>query len=343
MINKHFLNLLLDSDSVSGNEQHTCDVVKENLNDVTSFHADSIGNLYATVNETGNYKILLEAHIDEVGFQVNYIDKEGYIYLRACGGIDLTTAIGQMVCISNRKGEKVYGVIGRKPVHLLKGEEKTRTPEIESIWVDTGLSYEVIVDSIYVGDYVSVCPNHKYLSENKLTGKGLDNKLGVYVVSEVIRRIASENIFDISVTALFSTQEEIGCKGASVAALGNDYDEIITVDVTFSSDVPDVSPKTIGDIKLGSGPVLFLHSDVSRIMIDGIVANAQDIDIQMSANYAASGGTDIRPLQLSTKRAKTALIGLPLRYMHTPVEMCDLRDVDNAVILILNYLKSKRK
>lgn len=343
MINRPFLNLLLDSDSVSGNEQHTCDLVKNTLYEVASFHTDSIGNLYATVNETGDYKILLEAHIDEVGFQVNYIDKEGYIYLRACGGIDLTTAIGQMVCISNRKGEKVYGVIGKKPVHLLKGEEKNRTPEIESIWVDTGLSYEVLLDSIFVGDYVSVCSNHRYLSDNKLAGKGLDNKLGVYVVSEVIRRITSENVSDISVTALFSTQEELGCKGASVAALGNDYDEIISVDVTFSSDVPDVSPKIIGDIKLGNGPVLFLHSDVSRIMVDEIVAKAQDIDIQMSANYVASGGTDIRPLQLSTKRAKTALVGLPLRYMHTPVEMCDLRDVDNTVNLIVNYLKSKRK
>lgn len=343
MINRTFLDNLLKTDSVSGNESKACDIVREYLEDKSSIHSDSIGNLYATINDGNEYKILIEAHIDEVGFQVNYIDTEGYVYLRTSGGIDLITAIGRMVCISTRNNGKIYGVIGKKPIHLLKGEEKTRIPEIEGIWVDTGLNYEEVSHFVSIGDYVSIYSEQQYIGDNKLVGKGLDNKLGVYVLSEVIKRLAEDKFKGVSVTALFSVQEEIGCKGAVVAALGNQYNEIISVDVTFTSDVPDISPKSIGDIRLGAGPVLFLHSDVNRTLIDDIAAHSGNTKIQMSANYAVSGGTDVRPLQLSTKKARTALIGLPLRYMHTPVEMCDLRDVENAVNIITKYIESKQR
>jgi endoglucanase len=341
MRNRSFLDTLIESDSVSGNEFDACQIVEKSLQGVTSIRKDSIGNLYAEINSDKQYKILLEAHIDEIGFQVNYIDGDGYIYLRSSGGVDLITTIGHMVCIRNRKGDKIFGVVGKKPIHLLKGDERTRIPDSDGIWVDAGLNSEATSNLISVGDYVCIHTEHKYIGENKLVGKGLDNKLGVYAISEAIRELALCNLANVSVTAIFSTQEEVGCKGATVAALRNEFDEIISVDTTFTSDVPDISPKIVGDIKLGSGPVVFKHSDVCRNLADEIISNAHEMNIQVSANYAASGGTDIRPLQLSSNKARSALIGIPLRYMHTPVEMCDVRDVEDVINLIVAYIKSK--
>jgi len=341
MIDKSFLELLLATDSVSGNEQSSLNVVAKHLEGVAKLRTDIIGNLYATINEGSQPKIMLEAHIDEVGFQVSYIDSDGYIYLRALGGIDVMAAIGNKICISNRKGGKTYGVIGKTPVHLLKADERSKVPEMESVWVDTGMSAEQVGEHVSVGDYACIVGKPEYLGKHKLAGKALDNKLGVYAISEAIRRLSSDGFAGASVTSLFSVQEEVGCKGAAVASIGNDFDIIISVDATFAADVPGVSPKIVGDIKLGLGAVLSLHSDVNRLLADEIATSAEGINLQLSANYAASGGTNMRALQLSTQIAQTALICIPLRYMHTPVEVCDLRDVESAVELIVKYMKSK--
>lgn len=335
-----FLDTLLSMPAVAGDEGGAVSLVHDYLSVVSHTDKDEMGNLTAVINKGAFPRIMLEAHIDEIGFQVTYIDNDGFVYLRSCGGIDVVANIGNFVEIVDCHSNRIPGVIGKKPVHLCKNDERGKAPEVDAVWVDTGLTAGKVKEFVSVGDYVSIAPNHRRIGSNILAGKGLDNKLGVFIVCETLRQLHGEGFGSAEITALFSTQEELGCKGATAAAFGNTFNEIISVDVTFTSDVPDVSPRLVGDVKLGKGPVVSLNSDVSRAMATKLLASAGNIPVQVSAGYAASGGTDARPLQLSNAGALTASIGVPLRYMHTPVEMCSLSDVENSIALIKKYISS---
>jgi len=343
MTNSEFIDQLLAIPTVSGNERMVNTLMGGYLSFADETDIDEIGNITAVINKGSRPRILLEAHIDEIGYQVTYIDNSGFIYLRACGGIDIIANIGSFVEIINQRSERIPGIIGKKPIHLCKNDERGKAPEIDNIWVDTGLCCEKVRELVSVGDYVSLVSNHRYIGDNMLVGKGLDNKLGVYVVCETIRHLQEEGFKGAELSVLLSTQEELGCKGATAAALANSFDDIISVDVTFTSDVPDVSARLVGDISLGKGPVISLNGDVNRSLTHRIIDSADDIPFQLSANYAASGGTNTRTLQLSNPRARTASISIPLRYMHTPVEMCCVSDVWNTISLIKKFLKTNSK
>lgn len=332
-----FLEKLLNTHSVSGFEHAATDVYENYLKDCAEVFRDSLNNCYAVLNPSASKRIMIEAHIDEIGFQVTYIDDKGFVYVRQNGGVDCATVPGSLVLIHTADGTAVPGVIGKRPIHIQKPDERTKVLELENLWIDTGLSHDEVLEKISVGDVVSYQANCSFLSENVIVSKGLDDKIGVYVVAEAIRRLSRENL-NIGVYGVAAVQEEVGCKGAKVCVYNVNPQMSISIDVGFATDVPDISKKRYGDVSLGNGPVVNCHTDCNREMVKVArkVAAQTGADIQLNANYNSTGGTDTASIQVSHKGVKTLLISIPNRYMHTQVEMCDLRDVEGAIDLIVN-------
>lgn len=336
-----FLFQLLNEPGVSGNEEAVIKLCSEKAADKCEIRRDKIGNFFALINNDKPdfaKRILIEAHIDEIGLQVTFIDNDGYIYFRPCGGIDVAVLIGTSVEIQCRD-DSLIGVIGRKPIHLMKGDEKSRLPDCDALWIDAGLDADIVKRKVRVGDYVSFKPNARLLGETRVVSKAIDNRVGAFILIQLIEKLP--DLSDKQVSLAFTVQEELGCKGGAVIADGESYDYIICIDAAFSSDVPDISPRSVGDVRLGEGAVIYRNGDVSLSFVEQIISVAQrhSHNIQLSANYAASGGTNTRNMQLAGRGNITATIGYPVRYMHTPMGMADLRDIDTIVDLIIHIIE----
>ena len=335
-----FLERLLNSHSVSGFEEGASRIYEEYVKQYSSVFRDSLNNCYAVLNPSSDKQVLVEAHIDEIGFQVTYIDDMGFVYVRQNGGIDCATLPGSIVEIHTSDNKVIPGVIGKRPIHIQKPDERMKVLELDELWVDTGLSKENVLELISVGDVVSFRPNFFLIDELRIVSKGLDDKIGVFIIAEVIRRLSKEKL-GIGVCAIATVQEEVGCKGAKVCVENVKPQMAISVDVGFTTDVPNISKKKYGDIALGRGPVINCNTDCNREMVNiaRSVAKGAGIDIQLNANSNSTGGTNTASLQVSNKGVKTLLLSIPNRYMHTQVEMCDLRDVETTIKLIVEIIK----
>lgn len=336
-----FLFQLLNEPGVSGNEESVLKLCSKKAAEKCEIRQDRLGNLFAMTNNEesdSTKRILIEAHIDEIGLQVTFIDNDGYIYLRPCGGIDVASLIGTFVEIQCRH-ESIIGVVGRKPVHLMNGDEKSKIPDCDALWIDTGLDADTVKKKVRIGNYVSFMPNARLLGDFRVASKAADNRVGAFILTQIIERLP--NLSNIQVELAFTVQEELGCKGGAVITYNEHYDYIICIDAAFSSDVPDISPRLVGDIRLGEGAVIYRNGDVNIRFVDHIISVAQrhNHKIQLSANYAASGGTNTRNMQLAGSGNVTATIGYPVRYMHTAVGMADLRDIDTIVNLIIHIIE----
>ncbi len=339
MSDYNFLQELLEQPSVAGCEEDAIKVFEQFVQPFSRTYRDNLNNCYAVINEENKCKIMIGAHIDEIGFQITYIDKDGYLYVRPNGGIDYATIIGSQVIIQTNSKERLVGVIGKRPIHVQTPDERKKVPEIDDIWIDTGLSSEEVIQIVSVGDYVSIMPNFVRLGANRFSSKGLDNKVSVYVMAQVLLRL-SDTPLNCCVCGVATTQEELGCKGAKVVGSQVKPDFAFLLDVGFSSDTPNMSPKRIGAITLGEGVVVTCHSDCSRELVSlaETVAHNNGIKFQKSANYQSTGGTDAPSVQLSGLGIKTLLLSIPNRYMHTQVEMCDMRDLEAAIELLVQMI-----
>lgn len=334
-----FLEKLLNSHSVSGFEEDASNVYEDYVKQFSIVFRDCLNNCYAVLNPSSDKQIVIEAHIDEIGFQVTYIDDMGFVYVRQNGGIDCATLPGSIVEIHTSDNKVVSGVIGKRPIHVQKSDERAKVVELEDLWIDTGLSKEIVSELVSVGDVVSFQSNVFRLDENRIVSKGLDDKIGVFIIAEVIRRLSKERL-GIGVCAIATVQEEVGCKGAKVCVENIRPQMAISVDVGFATDVPNISKKKYGDIALGKGPVVNCNTDCHREMVNiaKAVSKSTNLDIQLNANPRSTGGTNTASLQASSKGIKTLLLSIPNRYMHTQVEMCDLRDVESAIELIVKII-----
>jgi endoglucanase len=307
-----------------------------------------MGNSYTLIEKTqlpnaSSARFMIEAHIDEIGFQVIYISDNGYLYIRRNGGIDVQCVPGSQVVVYTTSGEEILGIIGKKPIHLIDPDEKGKGIELENLWVDTGRDPDEVKEKIFVGDVVVPKSNRLCLTENRITSKGLDDKIGVFVVSQVMKRLSAMPDLSNTVYGVASVQEEVGCRGAVTCGYDINPDIAISIDVDFATDVPDCSKKKFGDISLGSGVIISRNPDNNNALTYYAenIAKENGISCQISARPHSSGGTNVTKIQLSRSGIKTLSIGIPCRYMHTPVELCDLRDVEAAIELIckiiLNY------
>ena len=335
------LKELLNCTSISGYEGRVSTLFSQSLRDCSySQSTDALNNAYSYCgNPESKTVVMLEAHMDEIGFQVLYIDKSGYIYFRKNGGIDPCCVPGRFVNIFTVDGDVVSGVIGKKPIHLLSTDDRKVVPSLDALWIDTGLPADIVKERVHVGDPVAYVPFVQLLGDSRIASKGLDDKIGVFVVMEAFRRLASRKL-DLKICAVASAQEEVGCRGAVVGSANVDPDYSISVDVDFATDVPDCSPKTNGSLALGDGVIITRHLDSNRSFSDLAVkvAESKDIPHQISARRSSTGGTDAAKIQLTNKGVKTLLLGIPNRYMHTPVEVCDFNDVESAIELMVEIV-----
>lgn len=341
-MNMQFLERLLHTQSVSGFEHEITTIFSKELDGfVDEVREDVVGNTYAFINRKDAVTtIMIEAHCDEIGFQVINISESGFIYIRRNGGVDEQCIPGSQVEIRTANGETIYGIIGKKPIHLMSTDDRKRTLEMNQVWVDTGLNAETVRELVSIGDTVAVAPNFRMLGDSRISGKALDNKVGVYIVAETLKRVSQNNNLKVNVVGVASVQEEVGSRGAGVATYNVSPDIAVTIDVDFATDVPDLSHNKYGKVALGQGVVIPRNVDVSQQISRQFedVARSNDLKYQISARPHATGGTNISHIQLVRNGVRTISLGIPCRYMHTPVEMCDINDINACIDLLCNWI-----
>ena len=302
---------------------------------------DVMGNSIAVLNPGAPMRVMLAGHYDEIGFQIVHISDEGLLYFRPNGGIDKLNVPSTEVDVITSRG-RVPGVIGKKPIHLLKPSERNTPPELSDMWIDIGAAdREEATELVSVGDPVAVRENFRMLSNYRFISKGTDDKIGAFVVAETMRSLSRRKL-NVAVYGVGTVQEEVGLRGVTTGAYGVNPDVGFAIDVGFATDIPDVPEKLLGSVKLGAGPELTRSCDNNIILGEILrkVAADKKIPYQETAAHRASGGTDAAQIQLTRAGVATALISIPNRYMHSPVEMCDLRDVENAIKLLTETIAS---
>lgn len=339
------MNELLNISSVSGFEHNAGNLFLNYLEPYAShIEKDVMGNSYAYIgsdeNESNHVKYMIEAHIDEIGFQVIYINDKGYIYIRRNGGVDLHCIPGSQVVVQTISGEEIVGVIGKKPIHLVNNDDRNKCVELDAVWIDTGLSPDDVKSKVSIGDVVYWKPNLLYLSDKRISSKSLDNKIGVFIVSQILKRLSETKTLYPPVCGVASVQEEVGCRGAVVCGYNINPDIAICIDVDFATDVPNCPKQKFGDISLGKGVIIHRNLDNNIPLTHTVenIAKKYNIKYQISARPISTGGTNANKIQLSRAGVQTLSLGIPCRYMHTPVELCDLDDVEAAIELVYRLI-----
>ena len=336
-----FLEALLSAPSPSGYEGPVREVwraeVKKYADEVT---VDVHGNAIGVCNAKGAPRIMLAGHMDELGFQVVHIDESGYVYFDTIGGFDLGLVSGRKVRIHTAKGE-VLGAIGKKPVHLMEGEERKKVPEQHEMWIDIGArDHKEAKRLVAVGDPITTDANFEVLRRNLAVSRGFDNKMGAYIVAETLRSVSSSK--KRPKAALYSVatvQEEIGLRGARTSAYGIDPLVGIALDVTCATDHPGIDRRRSGSVEVGKGPVITRGANVNPVVFDRLVGLAEKNKIPYQIEAASGGtGTDANAMQLSRSGVATGLVSVALRYMHTPVEVLSLKDLDDTVKLLAAFV-----
>lgn len=338
--NLKFLKRFLSTYSPSGYEMEAASVWREYVSQFVPAKTDVLCNTVGVINPDAEFKIMLCGHLDEIGLQVMYISAEGLVYFRKLGGIDALTVPGTEVMILTRKG-RIPGVIGKKPIHLQSASDRQKAVELDDLWVDIGVETKEEAEALVsIGDPIAVKENCLFMGENRIMSKALDDKIGAFIVAEVLRVLSSEDI-KVGVYGVASSQEEVGCRGAVTSSYSINPQVGFCLDVGFATDIPGIEKKKYGEMALGGGAVIRHSADNNVLLVRLLqdVAAEKEIKVQNVANGSATGGTDTCKIQLAQSGVATALLSIPNRYMHTPVEVCDLRDVDEIIALLVEAIK----
>lgn len=336
-----FLLDLLGASSPSGHEFEAQAVIEKYISPVAaSLKKDVLGNRIATIHPEGSPRVLMTGHMDEIGFIIRHVSKDGFLFFDTIGGHDVGLISGRKVRILTKHG-LVYGVTGRRAIHLLTAEERKQLPKLESMWIDIGAqTREEALERVSIGDTVVYDNEPFYVGDGLLSARGIDDRGGTYVVQEVLRRLAKKKLA-ASLTSVSTTQEEIGTRGAMTAAYEVHPDVGIAVDVGHATDFPDGDSNKLGEFKLGSGPILARGPNICPKVFDLLKSCAERLKIPYQVE-AESGptGTDARVIQMSREGVATGLVSIPLRYMHTPHELVCLDDIEWCVQLLAEFVQS---
>jgi putative aminopeptidase FrvX len=331
-----FLKKLLDTPGPSGFEAAPAKVWREQAKKFAKVSGDVAGNSLAEVNSNGKPTIMLAGHIDEIGVIINYIDDQGYAYIQPIGGWDPQVLIGQRLRFVGRNGE-VFGVVGKKPVHLIKQEEREKAAKFTDLWVDLGFKTKKEAETaISVGDAGVIDSRTMEFPNGRLVSRSIDDRIGAFVVLEALKRYA-EKPGAARVVAVATTQEEIGYRGggAGICATCIGPQMAIVVDVTFAIDHPGVEKKEYGEAAIESGPVLTRGSIISPVVFELLRKTAEDKKIPFSLHAAGrETSTDADAIHIAREGVATALVSVPNRYMHSPNELVSIQDIDHAAELI---------
>jgi tetrahedral aminopeptidase len=337
-----FLTDLLDARSPSGYEDEARLVVRQFVEASTdSFEIDALGNCLSTMNSKGSPTLMLAGHIDELGLIIKHVDDKGFLYFDVIGGHDRSLISGRRVSVLGRKGI-VKGVVGKRALHLMSPEDRRKVPPLHQMWIDVGAKdKEEALSFITIGDPAVYDQSFELIRGSVATARAFDNKTGAYAVNETLLRLAKLKKFTPRVVAVSTSQEEIGVRGATTAAHAVNPDVAIAVDVSHSTDHPDADHRKFGAFKLGGGPILSRGPNIHPAVFERLMecAEKENIEIQIEAEPRPTG-TDARAIQVARAGVPTGLVGIPLRYMHTPSEMIDLEDLEAVVSLLVAFARS---
>jgi endoglucanase len=330
------LDQLLRTGAPSGYEGPAAEVWRKAAS-FAELSSDGLGSSIARVGEASPC-VAVVGHIDEIGLIVTHIDEKGFLWFAPIGGWDPQILVGQRVEVRGKDGI-VPGVAGRKPIHLLEADQRKKVVELKSMHIDIGAADgDEATEKVRVGDPVVIAAEPMPVLGDRLVSRSMDNRLGAYVALESARRAQEAGEMVGSFAAVAAVQEEIGLFGARTAAFQLRPDIAIAVDVTHASDAPGVDEKELGSSPLGSGPVIGRGSTLSPKVFELLAetAEAEGIDYSVSASGRGTS-TDADVLQISRAGIPTGVVSIPLRYMHSPVEMVDLRDVEATIELLAAF------
>ncbi|HTU26775.1 MAG TPA: M42 family metallopeptidase [Pirellulales bacterium] len=333
-----FLKLLLETPSPSGYEQRIQAVVRTYVSEFADdVRGDVHGNLIAVRNPSAKLRVMLAGHCDQIGFVVQHIDSEGFLWIQPVGGWDPQVLVGQKLTVWP-EGEPVNGVVARKPIHLLTDEERKVVPKLKDLWLDIGAKdREQAASLVAVGDPVTLELGYRQMLGKRASAPGMDDKTGLWVAIEALRRTKGKRL-NCAFYAVSTVQEEIGLRGAMTSTHSIEPHVGIAIDVTHATDCPTIDKKQEGDVALGKGPVIYRGPNMNPRVVTRLIEAAKEKEIphQMAANGRATG-TDANTIQISRGGVAAALISLPNRYMHSPVEVVSLDDLDHAADLLAEF------
>ena len=330
---------LLLAPGVSSGEDEVAKIIERELKDVAdTIERDTLGNVIATKKGSKKApKIMLASHMDEIGLMVKYIDDKGYILFSKIGGINDQMLMNQTVTIHSSVGEDVIGVIGSKPPHVTKPEEKNKVVNYDSMFIDIGAKDKEDAEKmVRIGDLMTFNSLFAQYPNNLVMGKAIDNRAGCYVMIEVLKRIDA----DVTVYGVGTVQEEVGLKGARTSAFKLNPDYAIALDVTLSGDHPGIKPEE-APVVIGKGPAVIISDASGRGILthpfikDLLVKVGDENDIDYQLEVSDGGTTDATAIHLTREGIPTGVLSVPTRYIHTPVSVCSMDDIESTIQLIV--------
>lgn len=336
-INQDFLFALLREAGPSGAERRAADVWKREAGAFARVSEDHFGNVYAELGPEGAPAVALMGHLDEIGLMVSFVGDEGLLSVLAVGGWDPQVLVGQRIRLLAPEGDLI-GVVGKKAIHLMDPEDRKNASKLEDLWLDVGLSKEEAQARIPVGT-VGVIDQGPLIVGNRIVGRALDNRVGAFIVLEVLRALAGTELKH-RVVAVGTSQEEIGLFGAQVSGYHLNPIAGVAVDLTHETKQPGVSEKKSGVKPFGSGANLSVGARLSPAIRQQMIAVAQaegiPYTVSASPHFTATDGD---ALSLVRAGVPTAVVSAPARYMHSPNEMVDARDVRACIDLIAAWVR----
>jgi endoglucanase len=337
-----FFKTLLETPSPSGYEGGVQRFVRDYVKDFADeVRTDLHGNVIVVSNPDAPLRVMLAGHCDQIGLIVQHVDDDGFLYLQQIGGWDPQVLIGQRMTVWTDAGP-VFGVIGRKPIHLLTEDERKQVPKMKDLWLDIGAANkEEALKVVRIGDAVTVELGFHDARNNLAVSPAMDDKAGCWVVIEALRRACQGGKLTCGLYAVSTVQEELGLRGARTSAFGIDPQVGVAVDVTHATDCPSVEKKEEGDVRLGKGPVIHRGPNMNHKVVQRLIqaADENQIPYQLAACGKATG-TDANAIQVNRSGVATGLVSIPNRYMHSPVEMISLDDLDRAADLLARFAEN---
>ena len=338
-----FLKTLLDTPGPSGFEAPAARLWrKEAESFADEVSTDVAGNSIAVVNPKGSPTIMLDGHIDEIGIIIQYIDDDGFLYFSPIGGWDSQVLVGQRIRIAGRDGD-VFGVMGRKPIHLIEKDDREKAVKLTELWLDIGAANRAEAEArVGVGDSGVIDSKTMEFPNNRLVSRSIDDRIGAFIVLEALRRYAAKP-GKARVAAVATTQEEIAWTGggALVCASCLGPQMAIVVDVSFATDHPGIEKKEVGDHRMGSGPMLSRGSLISPVVLRLLRETADKHKIPYTIHAVGRDtATNADAIHISREGVATALVSIPNRYMHSPNEMVSMDDVDRTATLLAEVCRT---
>ena len=336
-----YLKRLLETPSVTGSEVAVATLVRERLADVADeVSTDVMGSVHATLKGAGAApSVMLAAHMDEIGLMVTYVSDDGFLSVSAVGGVDAAILPGMRVDVHTANGP-LRGVVGRKPIHLIEADERTKVTPLSDLVIDLGLPAKKVKKRVRIGDVITFGVGFERFGRGMAVSRAFDDKCGVWIATRVMEELKAQGGAEGDFIAAATVQEEIGTRGAITSTYGVNPDVGLAFDVTHATDYPGISKTKYGDIRCGGGPVIARGPNINPVVFERLVAaaEAEGIAYQLEAEPSVTG-TDARSIQVSREGKACGLISVPLRYMHTPTEVVALSDLEDTVRLIGRFVR----